>query len=829
MSEQGNRETVRKTGLIAALLISIVGLGLLGSCPSAGAGAGIGGTDDATAKEILRALGVDAVDNPPDLTTTNTQGEEVTIDDPDEWQPLKKTYTVYNPKAEVALVGMKASSSSSYYNSVLGLGNGSNTVETTLITDDQSWEKTTYKLSCAADLDGDGIDEIVLLYYLSGALYLRVYDYGEGTLSDALEVEDITPVLSFTLDSATETFCKTNSAFCQYTHLCPADVDGDGKDELVFSDVNVVYILETDASGSAADVLESKTYSSGTFVSDVAAGDTDGDGADEIIVCTATGGFGYYDSSLADPITNPELVSDADALFLQACAGDFDGDGVDEFAICSIRSSQKILISVYQTEVDTGNFEAANTISRSFAGDYYTGHPQALDMDGDGCKDLYVDQRVYTAPQDGDDADYTLSSFLHYSGRILEEGVGDVDGDGLEDLVIREGYADSDLTAGLVVYAVGLNSSGGLATKYSYTDFYEISDPLTYTGINTSSGRAVAMAVGNFDKDSPRVKYTGHNLQFTDPAVVAVLASPPYWSAIAEADEAYAGGYTNWETSYGTVTSTSTSNGVELGATVGCTVEYEQEGTIFGIKLAKFKSSVTTNVYLNQNISWTHSVSKSVSYTAVGGEDKVIFACIPMDVYSYEILESPDSDDVGNTLTLQIPRDYQMYSVTRSYFNENNGVVNDIDSTVLAHEYGNPKSYPDDSEMETLIDEYGGYKSSSALPTAQGEDNQASGCTVLDISVEDGMEVTTAIGVSVDASIGGGAGGLSVLANFGFSVGYTGTISTSAGTTFGGTVGYLPTTYYSQAAYSYSSGLFAYPYEDDRDGRQYWIVDYWVK
>jgi hypothetical protein len=149
--------------------------------------------------------------------------------------------------------------------------------------------------------------------------------------------------------------------------------------------------------------------------------------------------------------------------------------------------------------------------------------------------------------------------------------------------------------------------------------------------------------------------------------------------------------------------------------------------------------------------------------------------------------------------------------------------------TVLSHTYGNPASYPSKSVMETLRGEYGGYKSASALPVVQGNDDTASGVQNLEISVESGFEVTTAVGVEVEASIGGGAGGASVLANAGFSVGYTGTISTSKGTTFGGTVGYLPTTYYNNPAYNDNSGLFVYRFADERDGRQYWIVDYWVE
>jgi len=316
---------------------------------------------------------------------------------------------------------------------------------------------------------------------------------------------------------------------------------------------------------------------------------------------------------------------------------------------------------------------------------------------------------------------------------------------------------------------------------------------------------------------------------FTDPAVVAVLVSPPYWSAVADADDAYAGSYTNWETSYGTFTSTSTSNGFTVGASVGCTIKYEQEGGIFGIKLAQFEAELTTKAYINEELSWSSTIEKSVSYTAVGGEDKVIFTCVPKDVYTYKVLESPDSADVGSTLTLEIPRKYKMYSVTRSFFNENNGVVNDIDASVLTHSYGKPASYRTADDKDDLLAAYGGYESGESLPVGQGNDSAASGVQALEITVASGFEITTEVGVEVEASAGGGGGGAFVLADVGFSAGYIGTITAEWGTTFGGTVGYLPTAYYNNSAYRYNSGLFVYPYSDTRDGRQYWVVNYWVE
>ena len=62
----------------------------------------------------------------------------------------------------------------------------------------------------------------------------------------------------------------------------------------------------------------------------------------------------------------------------------------------------------------------------------------------------------------------------------------------------------------------------------------------------------------------------------------------------------------------------------------------------------------------------------------------------------------------------------------------------------------------------------------------------------------------------------------------GFNVGYSYSQSTTTSTTFGGTVGYLPSAYYSDDEYKYGSTLFVYPYQNTFTGHTYWVLDYAV-
>jgi len=336
------------------------------------------------------------------------------------------------------------------------------------------------------------------------------------------------------------------------------------------------------------------------------------------------------------------------------------------------------------------------------------------------------------------------------------------------------------------------------------------------------------LVAANLDRDTARVRYAGHDFGFTDPIVIAVLASPPYWAEVAQADAAYAGAYPNWQTSFGQATSQSSSASVSAGFSIGITIECEQEFAVFGIKAAQFKASASFKTNVDWNLSSSYEIAQEVQYYAIGGEDKVIFTAAPIDVYSYEILDSPDGSEVGRTMTIQVPRAFSIYKTTKELFNASNGAAFDIDSTVLKHTKGLPRSYRTPSEKNSLIAAYGGYQT-SAETVGQAPDGQPTGPTWREIAATSTTAMDLSLEEEIEASVGGGAAGVSVLLDAGFRAGVSFGTSTSASTIFGGTFGYLPARFYAQASYLYKAGLFAIPYFDERDNRLFWIVDYWVE
>jgi hypothetical protein len=273
---------------------------------------------------------------------------------------------------------------------------------------------------------------------------------------------------------------------------------------------------------------------------------------------------------------------------------------------------------------------------------------------------------------------------------------------------------------------------------------------------------------------------------------------------------------------------------------VGASVEYDHkvQVPIFGITIGEFKASTefkNTNTWQWQS---SHEVEKTVQYSCSGGQDCVIFTSVPMDEYEYKIDYSTDPrNQVGKSLFISIPRPYNTYMVTRDFFNANigQGIVAPVDESVFSHTIGDPTSYPSSEQKDELLTKYFSGNNAAiadyqlgSKPVSQGADSLPnSGTTNLQISVTNGSARTVSHDFSLDTSVGAGAGDFTVSVLAGFSTNYSATSTTSDGTQFGGTIGYLPTAYYSNPNYSYSSGVFAYPYQE-ANGKNFWVVNYWV-
>ncbi len=788
--------------------------------------------------DILKALNIDEVTDPPPLTTTATTGESVTITDPSSWHPLKRDYTVFNPTAQVLQVGIPFSQA---YSALWGDG-GTGYLSATPFpgTGTSSWASGCTKRSVTADIDGDGIDEWLVFYTPTNGGTIVNFTIGRHTAATSVAFSAPQEITGFIASSyLSSQYERTafpvagvwrNTRY-PYFQLSAADIDGDGAQEILMANYSTAVILKCNGDDTITTV-DSKTFTAA--VSSFKGGDVDGDRKAELAVCVQGQGFALYDSSFSSPITNPEFMTSGWSGFSwsdvvgQGAFGDFDGDNIDEIAI-KVTGTMGWITKTYK--VHNRAIDEMNTITNvdTFPATMtnIATPPIAIDIDGDGVDELFLSPFVCHSVLTSPNTSIEKGSLFPNVDYIIDMGVGDVDGDGKKDLV-HYYYINSDgTTNGTIsarIAALGITPGGqwnNLEIKKVFIDKVDI-------GVGTEGSKtcifSICMTVGHGFDNSPRVQYIGHELQFTDPIVIAVLASPPYYADIAEADPSYA--YNSWVTTFGRKTSEAASSTTKIGFSIGASLEYEGGASIFGLKIATFKASASFENAMSWEWTTSNSITKSITYTCNGGEDRVVFTAVPLDSYSYRVLTSTNASDIGRLLHINLPRNYATYTVTRSFFNDHNGDLADIGSNVLPHTLGQVRTYPSVGLKNSLMDTYGGYFF-DAQPV--GQSSVSNNGTALEIEVERGNERSFSIDQERRFSVGAGAGGFVASIEAGFNVGYTYTSSTSEGTSFGGTVGYLPSAYYNNPLYRYSSGLFVYPYNDPNSLQTYWVVNYWIE
>ncbi len=248
-----------------------------------------------------------------------------------------------------------------------------------------------------------------------------------------------------------------------------------------------------------------------------------------------------------------------------------------------------------------------------------------------------------------------------------------------------------------------------------YLDYYDSSTviPRTDEGVSTlqnylkieSPSREQAVkkwmyfAFSDVDKDSIFIQYRSHTFFWSDPIIVAALAAPPYFSALNDKS------YLNSTTSFGlervheegSFEATSNSAGAYISAEIKAGAKH-------------VKAVVETEIEYNH--SWTTETSKKVIKKFTNGfsigptGNQVILATQAYDVYTYEMFTPNDDDPNGladyssSGYNAVVPRDtdmphriisYDSYRLLRA--NDTKGVLPDL-SQVFSHTLGKPETYP---------------------------------------------------------------------------------------------------------------------------------------
>ena len=324
-----------------------------------------------------------------------------------------------------------------------------------------------------------------------------------------------------------------------------------------------------------------------------------------------------------------------------------------------------------------------------------------------------------------------------------------------------------------------------------------------------------ALCLANTDNDSSYMNYAGkHYFTYTDPQVLAVLASPPYFADLLDRDD-LSGNYPESTTSYSSSTG---SGGGSTGSTtisVGAYVSYEQDIKIFGVTVASWEAEATITAGFTWETEHTSTLEQTITYSATSGEDKVAFYSIPMEIYEYTSYVPDGKGGYDEVITaVNIPHEASVRLLSLDDYEaiaEDYSVLPAISGSVLTHTLGDPASYPSNTTSSgPKIAEYEGTPASVGFTAAGG------GSTISQEIAMSEEKSNAYIGfASIDTKLGAGAGGVKVGVVAGFEGG-GGTVKIStSGSSFSGELQDMPIEAQNYG-YAMNWRIFCYQYKQGK-------------
>ncbi len=721
------------------------------------------------------------------------------------------------------------------------------------------------RVAAATDIDGDGLDEVVILFRESGQSTIMLQTYQESISGGVI---GFTPDQSFAISSDPANDLS----------LVAGDFNGDGLSEFVVGltfDTAARLLFVSNSNGildmSAVTKTLPQAVSNSQIQLSMASGNMDYDAGNEFVVVVNelfqannndAGSARYFifddadnnHASIADNLIRATLSQvNRTAIVADVSTGDIDGDNVDEILFaglqnfdpngnCGYRYLLVALDDIKRNNVPLGGLDLVpnihNGCSNGSPGELRYVHINTLDLDGDGLPEIQANQYLFddfvnAAPWtqyawglDSNDQpifavipDSSLfASASGFSGRFALDNssmmVGDVTADGRQNVVFY-----SQATNRLETWGLSNPDPGGAPLSAPIFDKdWRLMNALPIQSPGSEPIRPHLLA-SNVNHDSLALRFSEgeYQLIFTEPVIIAALAAAPCDTDKGQSLDAC-------RTSFGTASSTSTSVEDVLSVRASASVGFEAEFSALGVKVTGVEVLATLQAHASLIKSRAYTVTKRIVYTTGPIEDTVIFTTIPLDQYTYEITSHPDPELIGSKVVISLPREPIEVQVERERYNANvvtGGPV--IDASVFSHTPGISSSYPRSADKDSLLSSFTGF---DLGPQSVGN---SGGNSSLSINVATESGVGVGYGVDFDLAVKGTVA--TVVAGFsvGFSADKTLQIIHGNESEYTGVVAdmNLPTAEFGQSRYSW--GLFTYLYEDPVSTQQYEVVNYWVE
>ena len=352
--------------------------------------------------------------------------------------------------------------------------------------------------------------------------------------------------------------------------------------------------------------------------------------------------------------------------------------------------------------------------------------------------------------------------------------------------------------------------------------YYNVMDFDTGYNSRTETDYSTSVCMQNTDDDTTYLKYTNkHYFRYSDPQVLAVLASPPYFSDLLDRDD-LSGSYGESTTSYSSTKGEGGADTFNSTIEAGVYVGFEHDFEVFGVKVASIEAEVAVTGGFTYETEESSMLEQTVTYTTVAGQDTVAFYSIPLEIYEYSAF-IPDGKG-GHTeqkMSVNIPRTANVVTISLEDYEDiakDYEVLPQISGTILTHTPGDPFTY---STSEN------GYKQPLVY------DGEWSGVKFSDVGASISQEIAMTEESSqsynffgrIDTKVGGGVGDIKAGVTLGAEVGGGWVDVSTSGNSFSGEVYTMP----SEAeayGYGYDWKIFSYLY--DNNGMQFPVVSYLV-
>ena len=504
-----------------------------------------------------------------------------------------------------------------------------------------NWEYDAMFDIAAGDMDGDGYDEIAV-YTATGTgsddQAVHLYKYTGGTLTEITKKTVTKP----NNNNAKDKNLKLGTAVVT---LAFGDLNADDKDELVIaenmtygsSNINDgkvgIYALKEGALERKKEIsLETEREGNNVAMAryvNVATGDIDNDNQDELIIA------GYVGIKAALGSTNISGTN-KDNIYYKIIDG-------KEYKESDWKTTSFVKKDLLGRVVDNSS-QLIPPVSLTCAATQGVGYAEQLFLSGCLYSVNKSNYELTLLTQISTNREYKKDNGNKANKEeifVVNVVAGNFNGNrnGQEQIVYAFGmkHDDSDrywYDIGYINKKAPGPENANQSSGYWYGQEQVMNYESSYNRDQNKSRASLylSLAAVDCDNDSTLMRYKGRTVTWTKPEVLTILQSAPYFQDL----EDTRGYLDQGQTGYGKGSSSSSSAIAGTSLKVGTYVSFEQDFSVFGVKVASIEAEAQSTHEFEYEFQSTKEKSIEVRYSGSAGDDYAVVYAVPYMEYQYE-------------------------------------------------------------------------------------------------------------------------------------------------------------------------------------------------